>query len=119
MNNTSLSAETLVAQAFGEIDPVSGALTPPINLSTNFEQAPDGSYHQDRVYSRADNPTYEIPERLLAALEGDGCSCILLASGMAAALSVATPRKRIRKWGSAIFVSGCTSILSPAKATAK
>jgi cystathionine gamma-synthase len=88
MNNASLSPETLVAQALGEFDPVSGALTPPINLSTNFEQEPDGSYHQDRVYSRADNPTYEIPERLLAVLEGAGCSCILLASGMAAATAI-------------------------------
>jgi cystathionine gamma-synthase len=88
MNNASLSPETLVAQALGEIDPVSGALTPLINLSTNFEQEPDGSYHQDRVYSRADNPTYEIPERLLAVLEGAGCSCILLASGMAAATAI-------------------------------
>ena len=88
MNNSSLSPETLVAQALGEIDAVSGALTPLINLSTNFEQEPDGSYHQDRVYSRADNPTYEIPERLLAALEGAGCSCILLASGMAAATAI-------------------------------
>ena len=53
------SPETLVAQALGEIDPVPGALTPPIGVSTNFEQAADGSYHQGRVYTRRDNPTYE------------------------------------------------------------
>jgi cystathionine gamma-synthase len=88
MKNSSLSPETLVAQALGEIDPVSGALTPLINLSTNFEQEPDGTYHQGRVYSRADNPTYEVAERLLAALEGAGCSCMLLASGMAAATAI-------------------------------
>ena len=88
MKGSQLSPETLVAQALGEIDPVSGALTPSISLSTNFEQAPDGSYHQGRVYTRADNPTYELAERTLAMLEGGSCSCILFASGMAAAIAV-------------------------------
>jgi cystathionine gamma-synthase len=83
-----LAPETLVAQALGEIDPVSGALTPPISVSTNFEQAADGSYHQGRVYSRADNPTYEQAERMIAMLEGAAGGCILFASGMAAAIAV-------------------------------
>jgi cystathionine gamma-synthase len=84
----SLSAETLAAQALGEADPVSGGLTPAIHLSTNYEQQPDGVYRQDRVYTRADNPTYEHAEGLLAALEGAGCACALFASGMAAATAV-------------------------------
>ena len=88
MKDSNLSPETLIAQALGEIDPVSGALAPPIILSTNFEQAADGSYHQDRVYSRADNPTYEQAERMLAMLEGAAGGCILFASGMAAATAV-------------------------------
>jgi cystathionine gamma-synthase len=88
MNDSPLSPETLAAQALGEIDAVSGALIPAINLSTNYEQEPDGSYHQDRVYTRADNPTYEHAERLLAALEGANCGCILFASGMAAATAI-------------------------------
>ena len=88
MKGSRLSPETQVAQALGEIDPVSGALAPSISLSTNFEQAPDGSYHQGRVYSRADNPTYEQAERMLAMLEGAGGGCILFASGMAAAIAV-------------------------------
>ena len=87
MKSSSLSPETLAAQALGEVDKVTGALIPAITLSTNYEQEPDGSYHQDRVYTRADNPTYEHAERLLAALEGGG-SCILFASGMAAANAV-------------------------------
>ena len=41
---------------------------PAITLSTNYEQKADGAYHQDRVYARADNPTYEHAERLLATL---------------------------------------------------
>jgi cystathionine gamma-synthase len=84
----SLSPETLVAQALGDIDPTSGGLAPVINLSTNYEQRPDGTYHQDRVYTRADNPTYEGAERLIAALEGANCACALFASGMAAATAV-------------------------------
>jgi cystathionine gamma-synthase len=88
MKSSRLSPETQVAQALGEIDPVTGALAPSISLSTNFEQAPDGSYHQGRVYSRADNPTYEQAERMLAMLEGASGGCILFASGMAAAIAV-------------------------------
>jgi cystathionine gamma-synthase len=87
MKGIRLSPETQVAQALGEIDPVTGALAPSISLSTNFEQAADGSYHQGRVYSRADNPTYEQAERMLAMLEGAN-GCILFASGMAAAIAV-------------------------------
>jgi len=88
MKGSRLSPETLVAQALGEIDPLSGALTPPIILATNFEQAADGSYHQDRVYTRADNPTYEQAERTLAMLEGGNARCMLFASGMAAVTAV-------------------------------
>jgi cystathionine gamma-synthase len=88
MKSPSLSPETLAAQALGEVDNVTGALIPAITLSTNYEQEPDGSYHQDRVYTRADNPTYEHAERLLAGLEGGGCGCILFASGMAAANAI-------------------------------
>jgi cystathionine gamma-synthase len=83
-----LSPETLAAQALGDVDPLSGGLTPVINPSTSYERQPDGSYHQDRVYTRADNPTFEHVEHLLAALEGAGCACALFASGMAAATAV-------------------------------
>ncbi|HEV8277299.1 MAG TPA: MFS transporter, partial [Streptosporangiaceae bacterium] len=84
----SVSPETLAAQALGEVDPVSGGLAPVIHPSTNYEQQADGSYRQDRQYTRADNPTFEHAERLLAALEGAGCACALFASGMAAATAV-------------------------------
>ena len=88
MERRSVSAETLAAQGLGEADPASGGLAPVINLSTNYEQQPDGSYPQGRVYTRADNPTSEHAERLLAALEGGGCACALFGSGMAAATAV-------------------------------
>jgi cystathionine gamma-synthase len=82
-----LAPETLAAQALGEVDAMSGGLTPSINPSTNYEMQADGTYHQDRVYTRADNPTYEYAERLLASLEG-GCGCALFASGMAASIAI-------------------------------
>jgi cystathionine gamma-synthase len=92
MDQQEVSAETLAVQGLGEADPVSGGLAPVINLSTNYEQAADGSYRQGRVYTRADNPTCEHAERLLAALEGGGlaggCGCALFGSGMAAATAV-------------------------------
>jgi Cys/Met metabolism PLP-dependent enzyme len=59
-----------------------------ITLATNYEQQPDGSYRQGRAYTRADNPTSEHAEQLLAALEGGGCGCALFGSGMAAATAV-------------------------------
>ena len=82
------SPETLAAQALGDVDPGSGGLAPVINLSTTYEQLPDGSHLQDRSYTRADNPTYEVAEQMLAALEGAGCACVLFASGMAAVTAV-------------------------------
>lgn len=92
MPDRTLSAETLAAQALGDVDLSSGGLAPVINPSTNYERQPDGSYRQDRVYTRADNPTSEQAERLLAALEGGadpgGCACALFGSGMAAATAV-------------------------------
>jgi cystathionine gamma-synthase len=78
MERRSASPETLAAQGLGEPDPASGGLAPVINLSTNYEQQPDDSYSQDRVSTRADNPTSEHAERLLAALEGGGCACAVL-----------------------------------------
>ena len=86
MEQRSLSPQTLAAQALGETDPVSGAVAPVITMSTNYEQQPDGGYPQGRVYTRADNPTSEHAERLLAALEGGECA--LFGSGMAAVTAV-------------------------------
>ena len=48
-----LAAETLAAQAMGDIDPVYGALVPPIHPSTVYEFGPDGAY-RSRVPLSAD-----------------------------------------------------------------
>jgi cystathionine gamma-synthase len=82
-----LARETLAAQALGVIDDATGAITPSIHPSTIYERSPDGSYKSGLTYTRADNPTYDQAERLLATLEG-GVACMLFASGMAAATAI-------------------------------
>ena len=86
-NKGKLSPETLSAQALGRIDPVSRALIPSLHPSTTFERDVDGGYSSGRGYARPHNPTYDVAEDLLMALEG-GHDCLLFASGMAAANAV-------------------------------
>jgi cystathionine gamma-synthase len=81
------SPETLAAQALGWIDDTTRAIVPPLHLSTTFERAPDNSFPGGRSYARADNPAFNQPEAMLAALEG-GVDAMLFASGMAAATCV-------------------------------
>lgn len=78
------SPETVAAQALGRVDPPTGAIIPPIHPSTTFERDADLGYARGRVYSRADNPTYDAPADTLTALEG-GSQTLLFGSGMAAA----------------------------------
>src|SRR3989442_6432652 len=85
--NSQWSAETLAAQALGEVDAASGAITPAIHPSTSYERNPDGTYRSGLAYTRSDNPTYDHAERLLTTLES-GASCMLFASGSAAATAV-------------------------------
>jgi cystathionine gamma-synthase len=79
--------ESRAAQALGYVDPTTRAVVPPIQVSTTYERDGDGSYPAGFEYTRADNPTYELPEKLLADLEG-GAGAMLFSSGMAAATSV-------------------------------
>ena len=84
-----LAPETLAAQAMGHVDGATGALIPPIYLTSTFERAPDLSYPASYTYSRDGNPTYAGGQELLARLEG-GAACLLFASGMAAMAAVFT-----------------------------
>lgn len=80
-------AETLAVHAGHDVDPGSGAVVPPLILSTTFQRGPDGTYARGFVYSRTDNPNRQALERCLALLEG-GPAAAAFSSGMAATTSV-------------------------------
>jgi cystathionine gamma-lyase/cystathionine beta-lyase/cystathionine gamma-lyase/homocysteine desulfhydrase len=71
-----------------EPDPTTGAIVPPIYQTATYVQQGIGR-HKGYEYARTQNPTREVLERNLAALEGgvDGCC---FASGMAATNAVMT-----------------------------
>ena len=86
-----MNPETIAAQAAHLIDAATGAVAPPIYLSTTFERDPDGEYSRGFVYSRSDNPNRRSLEHLLALLEGgdDGEAVgAAFASGSAATATV-------------------------------
>ena len=82
-----LRFETLAVHAGHSVDPATGAVVPPIHLSTTFERAEDGSYPHGYIYSRNHNPNRNGLEAALAALEG-GTSCAAFGSGLAAVTAV-------------------------------
>lgn len=75
--------ETLAVHAGAHVDPSTGAVTPPIHMSTTFERAADGSFPHGFIYSRDNNPNRLQLEACLAALEG-GATCVAFSSGSAA-----------------------------------
>ena len=79
--------ETLAAQGLGRVAEPYREIVPPIHVATTYERGGDGTYPGGRVYSRADNPTYDQAEALLAALEG-AKAAMLFASGQAASAAV-------------------------------
>src|SRR5262249_7604427 len=79
--------ETLAVHAGRSTDPASGAVTPPIHLSTTFERDPDGQYLRGFSYAREGNPTRQALEECLAALEG-GKEALAFASGLAVATAL-------------------------------
>ena len=86
-----MNPETTAAQAAHHPDPATGAVAPPIYLSTTFERDPDGEYSRGFVYSRSDNPNRQSLEHLLALLEsGEAGDAVAAAfsSGSAATATV-------------------------------
>ena len=75
---------TKIAQALGDIEPITKSVTPPLYPASTYQRDADNQYRTGRVYGRPHNPTFETAERLLTALEG-GAASLLFASGMAAA----------------------------------
>lgn len=79
--------ETLAVHAGHSADSATGAVNPPIYLSTTFARDADGNLPHGFLYARSDNPTRRELERALAALEG-GETALAFASGMAATAAV-------------------------------
>jgi cystathionine gamma-synthase len=82
-----LHSDTLAAQGLGHVSTPYRDIVPPIYVSTTYERAGDGGFPGGRIYSRADNPTYDQAEALIASLEG-AAAAALFASGEAAAAAV-------------------------------
>lgn len=78
-------------------NPITGAVMPGIELSSTFAQKSPGA-HQRFLYSRISNPTREIMENLIAAVE-NGKYGIAFGSGCAATASTTS----ILETGSHIF----------------
>jgi cystathionine gamma-synthase len=82
-----LRPETIAVRAGAELDPDTGALSPPLHLSTTFEHGPASeAIHQFR-YAREKNPTQLRLEAALRDLEG-GLAAVVFSSGMAAAAAM-------------------------------
>ena len=78
-----LRLETLAVHAGGEPDGATGAVAPPLHLSTTFAHGPAGERVAGYEYQREGNPTQDRLEAMLCALEG-GEAALATASGMAA-----------------------------------
>ena len=79
--------ETKAIHAGRQVDPITGAVTAPMHLSTTYERSADGSYTDGFMYSRGDNPNRRSLEECLTALE-EGYDSVTFASGMAAISAV-------------------------------
>lgn len=80
--------ETIAVHAGHDVDQSTGAVAPPIHLSTTFAREPDGSYRQGLVYARSGNPNRNGLETAVAALEGGGAAAAF-GSGAAAIHAIA------------------------------
>ncbi len=79
-----MKIETIAIQAGRGNDAATGAVMPPIHLSSTYLRGNEGDY----IYSRSDNPNRRALEECLTALEGAGADACTFASGMAAVASV-------------------------------
>ncbi|MFN8574814.1 MAG: PLP-dependent transferase [Gemmatimonadaceae bacterium] len=82
-----MKIETLCVHAGHAPDLVTGAVAPPLHLSTTFERDADGEFRRGYIYSRDNNPTRAMLEQALAAVEG-GKLAYAFSSGQAATHAV-------------------------------
>lgn len=79
--------ETIAVHAGHRIEAATGAVTPPIHLSTTFEREADGGYPRGYIYTRTGNPNRDALEACVRELEG-GAAAAAFASGSAATAAV-------------------------------
>ena len=79
--------ETTAVHAGHTADPTTGAVAPPIVLSTTFERAEDGTFPSGYVYTRTGNPNRAALEACLQVLE-DGAAALAFSAGQAATASL-------------------------------
>jgi cystathionine gamma-synthase len=83
MSNKPLRPETIAAHALRAVDPATGAVVPPLHLSTTFARDENYVPLLKENYQRNGNPTLWLAEEAIAALE-KGPECLLFPSGMQA-----------------------------------
>ena len=83
MSNSRLKRETIAAHSLKAIDEATGAIVPPIHLSSTYARDENYAPKLQENYIRNGNPTLWHAEKAVAALE-EGEAALLFASGMAA-----------------------------------
>ena len=58
-----MKIETLSVHVGREVDATTGAVAPPMHLSTTFERDPNGDFSRGFTYTRPDNPTRRALEQ--------------------------------------------------------
>jgi len=92
-----MRAETIAVHAGAEIDPLMGAVVPPIFLSTTYEHGPASEQIYGYAYIRENNPTQSRLEEAMRQMEG-GDAAFVFSSGMAAGAAILqslTPKSHV------------------------
>jgi cystathionine gamma-synthase len=82
-----MKLETIAVHSGGEPDETTGAIAPPIHLSSTYELSADSRLIHGYRYVREASPTQSRLETALAAIEG-GAASLVFASGMAAGAAI-------------------------------
>src|SRR4051795_3314743 len=83
MSNSALRPETIAAHALKRIDEATGAVAPPLYLSSTYARDKNYQPKLAETYIRNGSPTLWHAEDALSGLE-QGAAALLFASGMAA-----------------------------------
>ena len=61
-----MNIETIAVHSGRSVDPSTGAVAPPIHMSTTFEREADGTYPHGFMYGRTGNPSRTLLEGVCA-----------------------------------------------------